>query len=168
MAHWTQVSDHCPLGYLFPNVISKGNSRQILILKMRGSYLGLCVNCCDCNLKWSIKKTKKDSGSSRHPWGTLVLSSYTPSIYVEGYIVFVLPCICSYVRSYIRSFVHPSVVLVEFRAKFYVKVSQVGISHQPLIRKHSYLDHRYTGGSAFIPWLWPQGPCPRVRLGVKV
>ena len=32
-----------------------------------------------------------------------------------------------------------------------------GISHQPLIRKHSYLDHRYPGGSAFIPWLLTPG-----------
>ena len=32
-----------------------------------------------------------------------------------------------------------------------------GISHQPLIRKHYYLDHRYHGGSAFIPWLLSPG-----------
>ena len=35
-----------------------------------------------------------------------------------------------------------------------------GISPQPLIRKHSYLDHRYPGGSAFIPWLLT--PCPEM------
>ena len=26
-----------------------------------------------------------------------------------------------------------------------------GISHDPLFRKHSYLDHSYTGGLTFIP-----------------
>ena len=36
-----------------------------------------------------------------------------------------------------------------------------GISHQPLIRKHSYLDHRYPGGSAFIPWLLTPGSAPQ-------
>ena len=50
-------------------------------------------------------------------------------------------------RLYVRSWFRPFIT-----SKFYyVKVSQVGISHQPLIRKHSYLDHRYSGGSAFIP-----------------
>ena len=32
---------------------------------------------------------------------------------------------------------------MEFTTKFYVKVSQMGISWQPLIRKHSYLGHDY-------------------------
>ena len=36
-------------------------------------------------------------------------------------------------------------------AKFDMQVFQKFISRQPLIRKHSYLDHRYTGGSAFFP-----------------
>ena len=36
-----------------------------------------------------------------------------------------------------------------------------GISHEPLIRKHSYLDHRYPGGSAFIPWLLTPGSMPQ-------
>ena len=35
------------------------------------------------------------------------------------------------------------------------------ISHQRLVRKHSYLDHRYPGGSAFIPWLFIPGPMSR-------
>ena len=37
----------------------------------------------------------------------------------------------------------------------------MGISHQPLNRKHSYLDHRYPGGSAFIPWLLTPGSLPQ-------
>ena len=56
-------------------------------------------------------------------WSKLVyqwkfFNYYTPGIYAEGYIVFVFPFVCSFVLS--------SVVLVEFRAKFYVKVSEVG------------------------------------------
>ena len=46
-------------------------------------------------------------------------------------------------------------------SKFYLKFSWVGISHQPLIRKHSYLDHRYPGGSAFSPWLLTPGSMPQ-------
>ena len=37
--------------------------------------------------------------------------------------------------------------------KFNVQVFQKFISRQPCIRKHLYLDHRYTGRPAFIPWL---------------
>ena len=42
---------------------------------------------------------------------------YTPGIYAEGYIVFVFPFVCSFVRT--------SVTFVEFASKFCVKVSQV-------------------------------------------
>ena len=48
---------------------------------------------------------------------THVLDHYTPGIYAEGYIVFVFPFVCSFVRT---SFCH-----VEFASKFCVKVSQV-------------------------------------------
>ena len=57
----------------------------------------------------------------------------------EGYIVFIFP------------FEHSSVTLVEFTTKFYDKGSQMGISQQPLIRRHSDLGHGYLGGSAYIP-----------------
>ena len=46
-----------------------------------------------------------------------VKHNYTPGIYAEGYIVFVFPFVCSFVRT---SFRH-----VEFASKFCVKVSQV-------------------------------------------
>ena len=46
-------------------------------------------------------------------------------------------------------------------SKFYVKVSQMGQFHQPLIRKHSYLDHRYPRGSAYIPRLVTPGSMPQ-------
>ena len=68
---------------------------------------------------------------------------YTPGIYAEGYIVFVFP--------FIRSSVHNFVPFVELLQSFTLKQLEWCISHQPLIRKHSYLDHRYPGGSAFIP-----------------
>ena len=44
--------------------------------------------------------------------------------------------------------------------KFYFQVFQKFISRQPLIRKHSYLDHRYPGGLAFIPWFLAPGLMP--------
>ena len=67
---------------------------------------------------------------------------YTPSIYAEGYIVFVFPFD-------VRSLAFCPVRGIT--SKFYVQELKWSISHQPLIRKHSYLDHRYPGGSAFIP-----------------
>ena len=63
-----------------------------------------------------------------------------------AFIVFVIP-FCPF----IYSFVCYSVTLTKMMSKFCVKVSQMGISQQPLIRKHSYLDHGYLGRSAYIP-----------------
>ena len=54
----------------------------------------------------------------------------------------------------VRLFVCSFIMLVEFTSKFYVKVSQVGISLlQPLVRKYSYLDHGYlrVEGHASLP-----------------
>ena len=34
------------------------------------------------------------------------------------------------------------------------------VSHQPLVRKQAYLDHRRPGGSAFFPWLLTPGSVP--------
>ena len=42
-------------------------------------------------------------------------------------------------------------MLTKITSKFCVKVSQMGISQQTLIRKHSYLGHGYLRGSAYIP-----------------
>ena len=47
--------------------------------------------------------------------------NYTPGIYAEGYIVFVFPFVCSFVRLFVRT----SFRRVEFASKFCVKVSQV-------------------------------------------
>ena len=44
---------------------------------------------------------------------------------------------------------------------FTLKFLKWGISHQPLIRKHSYLDLRYPWGSAFSPWLLTPGFMPQ-------
>ena len=57
-----------------------------------------------------------------------------PGIYAEGYIVFVFLFICLYVCS----FIHPSCSWNLRQSFFFFKVSQMGISHQPLIRKHPY------------------------------
>ena len=88
-------------------------------------------------------------------------NNYTPGIYAEGYIVFVFPFVRSYVRSFIRSFVRTSVPFMELLQSFTLKQLEWSISQQPLIKKHSYLDHRYPGGSAFIPWLLTPGSMPR-------
>ena len=45
--------------------------------------------------------------------------------------------------------------------KFYIQVFQKFISRQPLIRKHSYLDHSYPGGPALIPYILTPGLMPR-------
>ena len=84
-------------------------------------------------------------------WNTI----YTPGIYAEVYIVFVFPFICSYIRSFVRTSVP-----FELLQSFTCKQLERSISHQPLIRKHSYLDHRYPGESAFIPWLLTPGSMP--------
>ena len=49
----------------------------------------------------------------------------------------------------VHSFVVFSVALTKITSKFCVKVSQMGISQQPPIRKHSYLGHGYLRGSAY-------------------
>ena len=54
------------------------------------------------------------------------------------------------VSPFVCSFVSPFVELLQ---SFTLKLLKWVISHQPLIRRHSYLEHRYPGGSAFIPWL---------------
>ena len=53
--------------------------------------------------------------------------SHTKKSFSEGYIVFVFQFVCLFVVS--------SVVLVEFRAKFYGKVAQVGYSQQSKAEK---------------------------------
>ena len=77
----------------------------------------------------------------------------TPGIYAEGYIVFVFPFVCSFIRDSVR--------FVELLQSFTLKFLKWGISQQPLIRKHSYLDHRYPGGWAFSPWLLTPGSMPQ-------
>ena len=54
-------------------------------------------------------------------------------------------------------FVHDSIPFVELLQSFTLKFLKCGISQQPLVRKLSYLDHRYPGGSAFIPRLVTPG-----------
>ena len=81
------------------------------------------------------------------------ISYYIPGIYAEGYIVFVFLFICSFICSFVRI----SVLFVELLQSFTFRRLEWRISHQPLIRKHSYLDHRYPGGSTFIPWLLTPG-----------
>ena len=80
--------------------------------------------------------------------GQRMLIYYTPSIYAEGYIVFSFRLS---IRMYVSLFVRSSITATKITSKFCVKVSQMGISQQPLIRKYSYLGHWYLRGSAYIP-----------------
>ena len=65
---------------------------------------------------------------------------------------------CLFICLFIHSWFRP---VRGITSKFSLKFLKLGISHQQLIRKHSYLDHRYPGGSAFIPWLLTPGSIPR-------
>ena len=47
--------------------------------------------------------------------------NYTPGIYADGYIVFAFPFVHTYVRSFVRFFVHNSGTFVEFMSKFWLK-----------------------------------------------
>ena len=60
---------------------------------------------------------------------------YTPGIYADRYIVFAFPFVCSFVRY--------SGTFVEFMSKFLLKFLWWCISHEPIIRNHSYFNHRY-------------------------
>ena len=71
----------------------------------------------------------------------------------RGYIVFVFPFVCLSFSNFVP--------FVELLPSFTLKQIKWSISHQPLIRKHSYLDHKYPGGSTFIPWLLTPGSMPR-------
>ena len=80
------------------------------------------------------------------------LTDYTPgirSLQSERYIVFIFP-------------------FVEVTTKFCIKVSQMGISRQPLIRKRSYLVMGAFECPLTFHKLWPQGSFPRVGLEVRI
>ena len=66
--------------------------------------------------------------------------------------------------------VRSSLMVTKITSKSYDKVSQICISQQPLIRKHSYLGHGYLRASAYIPEvpaqrLMPQGGAGGQNLG---
>ena len=62
-------------------------------------------------------------------------------------------------------FVRTSVTLVDPMSKFWVKVSQIGISQQPFIRKHSYFGLGFLGGSAYVPLILVPGSMPQGGAG---
>ena len=83
---------------------------------------------------------------------------YTPGIYA---FLFVYPFVHLCVR-------HVRGIYDKVFHRVVCKFLKWGISDEPLIRKHSYLDHRYPGGSVSFHDSWPQGPCPKVGLEVKI
>ena len=76
---------------------------------------------------------------------------------VYSFCLSIHPFVCLFVHS----FVCDSILFVELLQSFTFKFLKWDISHHPLIRKHSYLDHRYPGGSAFSPWLLTPGSMPQ-------
>ena len=102
-------------------------------------------------------------------WSLSVCCCCTQDLFITILWIIIPPAFMPRVYSFCLS-VHPYVC--SFVSGIYDKVFQKvtlkflkwDLSHETLIRKHSFLDHRYPGGSAFIPWPWPQGPCPRVGL----
>ena len=77
-----------------------------------------------------------------------------PVFMPSGYIVFAFPLVCSFVRLCVRQ------VRWIYDQRFSCKYLKWGISNEPYIRNHSFLDHRYPGGLAFIPWLLTPGSMP--------
>ena len=88
-----------------------------------------------------------------------IIHIYDPGIYAEGYIL-VFP----FVRSYVCMFVCSSIMLTKITTKFCVKVSQMGISQRPLIRKLSYCRR-----VCLHSWIKPGGNLGEiVALGAKI
>ena len=87
---------------------------------------------------------------------------YTPGIYADGYIVFVFPFVCSFVRSYFRHVCRICVKVLRqsFSSGVYLSNYLSESIHiwtiVTLEGWHSLLDPR------------PQGPCPGVGLEVKI
>ena len=73
----------------------------------------------------------------------------------------ILPFVSSFVNLFVRSFIRDSIPFVELLQSFTLKFLKWSISHQPFIRKHSCLDHRYPGGLAFSLWLLTPGSMPQ-------
>ena len=130
-------------------------SLQFSIIKKKsiGSFLGNCealkVETSYKHEQWLVVLCIPNSGCCflLYPWH-LCQGVYSFRLSVH-------PFVRTYVRSFVCSlvglFVCDSVPFVESLQSFTLKFLKWGISQQPLIRKHSYLDHRYPGGSAFIP-----------------
>ena len=72
----------------------------------------------------------------------IISTHYTPGIYADGYIVFAFPFVHWYVRY--------SGTFVEFMSKFLLKFLWWCISHELMIRNHSYFNHRYPIGFALF------------------
>ena len=60
------------------------------------------TECCSivCQFAKTVDPDETDHNERSHLDQQCLPSSYTPGIYAEGYIVFVFPFVCSFVRSY--------------------------------------------------------------------
>ena len=64
--------------------------------------------------------------------------------------MFVGSFVGSFVHSFVSSFVRYSGTFVEFMSKFLLKFLWWCISHELMIRNHSYFNHRYPIGFALF------------------
>ena len=72
------------------------------------------------------------------------------------------------VHMFVRLFVRYSGTFAEFMSKFLLKFLWSCISHESMIRNHSYFNRRYPIGFALFLHVGTMGPCPGVGLEVKI
>ena len=111
--------------------ISRHSMRPNYLTKL---VLSWCMYACPDRFIFHEKKNKNNNNKT-----ICKLPIYTQGIYVEGYTVFAFLFVCSCVH-HVRGIY-----------KFFTELRESFSSGVPLIRRHSYLDHMYPGGSAFIP-----------------
>ena len=113
------------------------------------SYRKLCLNYHQIPSLSVPQHSSIDNCIFKHDYALLYPRHLCRGVY--SFRLSVRPFVCTYACS----FVLPS------RSWNYFKVLRAsnssGFSHQPLIRKHSYLDNRFPRGSAFIPRLLTPG-----------
>ena len=117
-------------------------SSRFFLLNISADSSGAVVSYCQKSVLWDVLFQHKQNQDH------VPLYLY-PRHLCQGVYSFRLS-VCMFVRSFVRSFVLPSVAW-NLRQSFALKFLKWCISQQLLIRKHSYLDHSYPVGLAFIP-----------------
>ena len=106
---------------------------------------------------WAIKCSGKKQFEA--PYSLLYES---PTSFYPRHICRVVYSFRLTVRMFVRSYVrHVRGIYDKVFHRVAGKFLKWSLSHKPLIRKHSYLDHTYPWRSAFIPWLLTPGSMPQ-------